>query len=131
MDIQDMRPTAEKLLDLPLFAKHTACQQEKMREWLLMLGEPSGERANKDEIVFMHWNSNPLLPPPTPRDSERKEEKCDVQQTPAGTKRALTPTDDLTSAPLKCFGMPTMPKCVTQDKKDADAETRNTKARCI
>jgi hypothetical protein len=115
MDMQDMRPTAEKLLDLPLFAKHTACQQEKMRAWLLMLGEPSGERANKDEIVFMHWNSNPLLPPPTPRDSERKEEKCDVarQHTPAGTKRALTPSDDLSSAPLKCFGMP---KCSSLPK---------------
>jgi len=44
-----------------------------MSEWLLLVGEPSGKPAGTEEApVFMHWNSNPLLPPPTPQGASKR-----------------------------------------------------------
>lgn len=66
--LQDRRPSAGQLLELALVTKHEAQQQATMRHWLLQLGEPSGKPLGSEEPpVFMHWNSNPLLPPPTPQ----------------------------------------------------------------
>jgi len=75
---QDARPSASHLLELPLIYKHEAQQEQTMSDWLLLVGEPSGKPAGTEEApVFMHWNSNPLLPPPTPQSA---------------SKRALSPT---------------------------------------
>jgi hypothetical protein len=69
---QDLRPTAETLLQTPLVEKHETRQEETMRDWLVRLGEPHDPcMGGVDEpMFFAHWNANPLLPPPTPRGEQ-------------------------------------------------------------
>ena len=86
MYVQDPRPTAAKLLELPLILQHQARQEETVREWLQCLGEPS--TSPSDPPVFMHWNSNTLLPPPTPQGAE-------------GSKRPLSPPLSARAASLR------------------------------
>ena len=67
---QAKRPTAEMLLQMPLVTRNVEREEETTRKWLLQLGEPNGKPAGAQEpLIFMHWNSNPLLPPPTPLGS--------------------------------------------------------------
>ena len=60
--MQEARPDAEKLLQLPIFAEHEGCQEETMRAWLCEVGEPRVCCDEGDEPEFTNWNSNPLLP---------------------------------------------------------------------
>ena len=122
---QDLRPTAETLLQTPLVEKHEARQEETMRDWLVRLGEghdPCLRRVD-EPMVFTHWNANPLLPPPTPQGEQQDggkqqdggEQQDDSPPSSAGAvEREQQKEDadcDLSRMPLQFLLQPNLEAC--------------------
>lgn len=113
---QDLRPTAETLLQTPLVEKHEARQEETMRDWLVRLGEPNDPcMGGVDEpMVFTHWNANPLLPPPTPRGEQQdggKQQDDSPPSTAGAVERDQQKADadcDLSRMPLQFLLQPNL-----------------------
>lgn len=128
--MQDPRPTAAKLLELPLISQHQARQEETMREWLESLGEPSSSPS--DPPVFMYWNSNPLLPPPTPQGAQVSKRGRPLSPPPSERATSLRPpqgeeTDtDLTRVPLQFLLGPNLESLATLEA-ESEAQSKKLK----
>ena len=95
------RPMAETLLRMPFITMHDGQQERLMRAWLEKLGQPDGK---EEAPIFMQWDCNPLLPPPTPQGARRSRSPTPSSHAVCGPERQadqVLDSRDLERCPLQ------------------------------
>ena len=96
-----LQEVLETLLRMPFITMHEGQQERLMRAWLEKLGQPDGK---EEAPIFMQWDCNPLLPPPTPQGARRSRSPTPSSHAvcgPDGQADQVLDSRDLDRCPLQ------------------------------